>query len=297
MRSAPNPVQQLANALQTVIAADEVARQSAHLWRCHRNARDELLCTLPLGRRHGIAEGVQFTVVDAQEGHTLGRFRVTGTAETFAACTLTEGTGWLQVAERYGDAPLPPHELHFALPDAVRGMDARTADEMLQLLAALASNGRARPATTDDRDATGGATMSDTTAAELRAWLEIFAACVRAQDFDAARPMIAEEVVSFGTKAAMVEGRENLIAQQWRHIWPTIQGFTFDSRYAPLAPRGRYRVGRPHLDLARLPAGRHALPPPRPRHLHLRPSRRRMAGDAHALLALPTAIAPRNGTA
>ncbi len=70
--------------------------------------------------------------------------------------------------------------------------------------------------------------MSDTTTAELRAWLEAFAACVRAQDFDGARPMIAEDVVSFGTKAAMVEGREHLIAQQWRHIWPTIDGFTFD---------------------------------------------------------------------
>ncbi len=70
--------------------------------------------------------------------------------------------------------------------------------------------------------------MNDQTEAELRAWLERFAACVRARDFDGARPMIAEEVVSFGTKAAMVEGRENLIAQQWRHIWPTIEGFTFD---------------------------------------------------------------------
>lgn len=70
--------------------------------------------------------------------------------------------------------------------------------------------------------------MSDTTAIELRDWLEAFAACVRTQDFDGARPMIAKEVVSFGTKAAMVVGRENLIAQQWRHIWPTIQGFTFD---------------------------------------------------------------------
>ena len=144
-RGAPNPTQQLANALQTVIAADEVARQSAFLWRCHRNARDELMCTLPLGRRQGIAEGVQFTVVDAQEGHTLGRFRVTGTADTFAACTLMEGAGWLQVAERYGDAPLPPHELHFALPDAVRGMDARTAGDMLQLLAALTSGGTYSP--------------------------------------------------------------------------------------------------------------------------------------------------------
>ncbi|HEY7908697.1 MAG TPA: hypothetical protein VIC60_07465, partial [Thermomicrobiales bacterium] len=145
IKSAPNPVQQLVSALQTVIAADEVARQSVHLWRCHRNARDELVCTLPLGRRHGIAEGVQFTVVDTEEGHTLGRFHVTGTAETFAACTLAEGAGWLRVAERYGDAPLPPHELHFALPDAVRGMDARTADSMLQLLAALSANGAHGP--------------------------------------------------------------------------------------------------------------------------------------------------------
>ncbi len=143
--NAPNPVAELANALQTVIAADEVARQSAHLWRCHRNARGELVCTLPLGRRHGIAEGVQFTVMDTQEGHALGLFRVTGTAETFAACTLAEGVGWLRVAERYGDAPLPPHELHFALPDAVRGTDARTADGMLQLLAALTPNGAHGP--------------------------------------------------------------------------------------------------------------------------------------------------------
>jgi hypothetical protein len=145
IKNAPNPVQQLAASLQTVIAADEVERQSAHLWRCHRNARDELVCTLPLGRRHGIAEGVQFTVVDTQEGQAMGEFRVTGTADTFAACTLLEGTGWLHVAEQYGDAPLPPHELHFALPDAVRGMDARAADAMLHLLAALSPNGTRAP--------------------------------------------------------------------------------------------------------------------------------------------------------
>lgn len=70
--------------------------------------------------------------------------------------------------------------------------------------------------------------MTDRTEAELRAWLESFAACVRTRDFDAARPMIAEDVVSFGTKAAMVAGREDLIARQWRHIWPTIEGFAFD---------------------------------------------------------------------
>ncbi len=70
-------------------------------------------------------------------------------------------------------------------------------------------------------------TSSDTGAA-LQAWLEKFAAYVRAQDYDGACPMIAPDVVSFGTKANMVAGREELIAQQWRHIWPTIAGFTFD---------------------------------------------------------------------
>lgn len=70
--------------------------------------------------------------------------------------------------------------------------------------------------------------MNDRTGPELRQWLEAFAARVRARDFDGARPMIAEDVVSFGTKAAMVAGRDNLIAEQWRHIWPTIEGFRFD---------------------------------------------------------------------
>lgn len=145
VRNAPNPLHQLATSLQTVIAADEVARQSAYLWRCHRNAHGELVCTLPLGRRHGIAEGVQFTAVDTQDGHTLGRFLVTGTADTFAACTLMEGAGWLHAVEHVGDAPLPPHELHFAVPDAVRGVDARTADDMLRLLAVLTTNGARAP--------------------------------------------------------------------------------------------------------------------------------------------------------
>ncbi len=136
---APNPVEQLASALQTVIAAEQVERQAAQLWRCHRTTRGELVCTLPLGRRHGIAEGVQFTVIDGQEGRPLGRFRVTGAADMFAACTLVDGAGWLQIAEQYHDAPLPPHALHFPLPDAAHGIDAQTADQMLRLLTALAN--------------------------------------------------------------------------------------------------------------------------------------------------------------
>ncbi len=70
-------------------------------------------------------------------------------------------------------------------------------------------------------------TSSDTEAA-LRAWLVKFATHVRARDYDSARPMFAPDVVSFGTKANMVAGREELIARQWRHIWPATEGFTFD---------------------------------------------------------------------
>jgi hypothetical protein len=135
---APNPVEQLAAVLNGIIAADQVARESAHLWRCHRTSRGELVCTLPLGRRHGISEGVQFMVIDLQEQRPLGQFRITGAAETFAACTLIDGGGWLQVADRYADSPLPPHVLHFPLPDAVQGIDAQMADRMLRLLAAVA---------------------------------------------------------------------------------------------------------------------------------------------------------------
>lgn len=133
----PSPIQQLFSLLQTVIAANQVERQAAHLWRCHRTARGDLVCTLPVGRRHGISEGVEFTVIDGQEGRPLGHFRVTGTADTFAACTLIDGVGWLQAADQYADSPLPPHALHFPLPDAALDLDVATADRMLRLLAAV----------------------------------------------------------------------------------------------------------------------------------------------------------------
>lgn len=134
----PTPIQQLFTLLQTVIAANQVERQAAHLWRCHRTARGELVCTLPVGRRHGISEGVQFTVIDGREGRPLGHFRVTGTADTFAACTLLDGIGWVQAADQYADNPLPPHTLHFPLPDAALDLDIQTADRMLRLLNAVA---------------------------------------------------------------------------------------------------------------------------------------------------------------
>jgi ketosteroid isomerase-like protein len=51
--------------------------------------------------------------------------------------------------------------------------------------------------------------------------------CVRAVDYARARPLFAEDVVAFGTFAAVVEGRERLEREQWRNVWPNIRDFTF----------------------------------------------------------------------
>ncbi|MGI9149696.1 MAG: YybH family protein [Chloroflexota bacterium] len=60
-----------------------------------------------------------------------------------------------------------------------------------------------------------------------RAWLLEMQASVRSVDYARARPLFAEDVVSFGTFAAIVSGREHLEHEQWRNIWPTIRDFTF----------------------------------------------------------------------
>ena len=62
----------------------------------------------------------------------------------------------------------------------------------------------------------------------LLAWLERFAAHVRAVDFAAARPMWDEDVIVFGTHQDLVQGREAAIASQWRNVWPRTEDFRFD---------------------------------------------------------------------
>jgi ketosteroid isomerase-like protein len=47
-------------------------------------------------------------------------------------------------------------------------------------------------------------------------------------DYDAAREIFADGVVSFGTRAEVVSGLDRLVAEQWRGIWPNITGFRID---------------------------------------------------------------------
>jgi ketosteroid isomerase-like protein len=62
---------------------------------------------------------------------------------------------------------------------------------------------------------------------KARDWLLEMQASVRSVDYERARPLFAEDVVAFGTFAAVVSGRERLEHEQWRNIWPTIRDFTF----------------------------------------------------------------------
>ncbi|HEX5416859.1 MAG TPA: nuclear transport factor 2 family protein [Chloroflexota bacterium] len=60
-----------------------------------------------------------------------------------------------------------------------------------------------------------------------REWLSGFQERVRAVDFAGARPFFAEDVVAFGTWAAVVRGQRRLENEQWSNVWPRIRGFTF----------------------------------------------------------------------
>ena len=68
--------------------------------------------------------------------------------------------------------------------------------------------------------------MAEDTLHELaRDFLLQMQSCVRAVDFERARPLFAEDAIAFGTFAAVVSGREHIELEQWRHIWPTIRDF------------------------------------------------------------------------
>lgn len=58
-------------------------------------------------------------------------------------------------------------------------------------------------------------------------WLMTLQHCVRTVDYEAARPLFAPDVVSFGTSATMARGWAALKRQQWQNVWPHIRDFTF----------------------------------------------------------------------
>ena len=59
-------------------------------------------------------------------------------------------------------------------------------------------------------------------------WFSSWDKLVDGVDFVPARDLFDPEVIGFGTRMDIVSGIDNLETAQWRHVWPTIEGFRFD---------------------------------------------------------------------
>jgi hypothetical protein len=66
------------------------------------------------------------------------------------------------------------------------------------------------------------------TAAEIRDWLDRFAACVREVDYAAARPFWHPDIVIFGTYQELVKSLTAWTERQWDNVWPRTAEFRFD---------------------------------------------------------------------
>ena len=60
-------------------------------------------------------------------------------------------------------------------------------------------------------------------------WFQVWEKQVQNKDFEAAKKLFENDVVSFGTWMNVVEGIDKLYSYQWKNIWPTINNFKFVS--------------------------------------------------------------------
>lgn len=59
-------------------------------------------------------------------------------------------------------------------------------------------------------------------------WYARWGELVANVDFKRARPLFAEDVIAFGTKAEVVASLDELEREQWRSVWPTIEDYRND---------------------------------------------------------------------
>ena len=89
------------------------------------------------------------------------------------------------------------------------------------------------------------ATVDTQDHALVRDWFKELSDHVQAVDFAAARHLFAEDFIAFGTFSNFVYGRDNAEANQWRKVWPTIDGFLWrlDDVQALVSPDRLFAVG------------------------------------------------------
>lgn len=59
-------------------------------------------------------------------------------------------------------------------------------------------------------------------------WMARWAEAIRANDFEAARAMFADDVVAYGSLTRAMRGMDALLAEQWRRVWPATRDFAFE---------------------------------------------------------------------
>ena len=78
----------------------------------------------------------------------------------------------------------------------------------------------------------------------VRAWIDAWGAEVAAVALDAGRRRFDDGLVAFGTHAFAVTGADDVYAQQWSQVWPTIEDFRFltDDLIVQASPDGLQAV-------------------------------------------------------
>ena len=59
-------------------------------------------------------------------------------------------------------------------------------------------------------------------------WFSTWEKLIGRVDYVLARDLFDSDVIGFGTHMDTVKGLDHLEQDQWRHVWPTIDGFRFD---------------------------------------------------------------------
>ena len=79
---------------------------------------------------------------------------------------------------------------------------------------------------------------NNTDHSSIRFWFQIWEKQVQNSDFETAKNLFANDVISFGTWMNVVEGLNKLYSNQWKNIWPTISDFKFltNTLYIQISP-------------------------------------------------------------
>jgi hypothetical protein len=72
----------------------------------------------------------------------------------------------------------------------------------------------------------------------VKLWFDVWEEYVQDRNFELAKNIFDNEVVSFGTWLDVVEGLDQLCSGQWKNIWPTINNFKFltDTLFIQISP-------------------------------------------------------------